>query len=111
MKDEYLERLIEAEKCRCLPRCPGNLEESVLRQVRVELSELETPGILQWLLGVPKSGLVLGSLALAILLSTVTSLAVVSVQERGPAPGDLARSALDFQIFNEVHVVNLDHGD
>jgi hypothetical protein len=110
MKDEYLERLIEAEKCRSLPRCPGNLEDSVLRQVRVESSELE-PGILQWLLGVPKSGLVLGSLALAILLSTVTSLAVVSVQERGPAPGDLARSALDFQIFNEVQVVNLDHGD
>lgn len=111
MKDEYFERLIEAEKCRCLPRCPGSLEESVLRQVRVEFSELEVPGVLQWLLGVPKGGLVLGSLALAILLSTVSSLAVVSVQERGPASGDLARSALDFQVFNEVQVVNLDHGD
>lgn len=109
MKDERIERLIEAEKGRCLPACPCSLEESVLRQVRGKPSQLNAAGTLPRISALSRRGLVLGSLAAAILLSTVTSLTVVSVQERGPASGDLARSALDFQIFNEVRVLNLDY--
>lgn len=109
MKEQRFERLIEAEKGRSLPRCPSNLEASVLRQVREDSGEIEVATFFSWLMELPRSGLILGSLTMAILLSTVTSLAVVSAQDRAQDPGELARSALDFKIFNEVQVVNLDY--
>jgi hypothetical protein len=109
MNEKEFERLIQAERRRPLPACPPNMEASVLRRIRQASGEADWSSGIQWLFGLSRSGLALGSLALTVLLSTITSLVVISVEAPVQNPSDLAREALDFQVFNEVQVLNLDH--
>lgn len=109
MNENEFERLIQAERRRPLPACPSNMEASVLRRIRQESGERDWVYGIQWLFGLSRSGLALGSLALTVLLSTITGLVVTSVATPVQNPSELAREALDFQIFNEFQVLNLDH--
>lgn len=109
MNEKEFERLIQAERRRPLPACPSNMEVSVLRRIRQESGERDWIYVIQWLSGLSRRGLALGSLALTVLLSTITSLVAISVEGPVQNPGDLAREALGFQIFKEFQVLNLDH--
>ncbi len=111
MKDHMFDHLIRSERDRPLPQCPPNLESNVLRRVRLAQSESAAPAAdLDWLLGLfPRRGVAFGALALVLFLSTSASVFVASRHTSATGDGQrIAASSLDFGVFQQTHVINLD---
>ena len=106
MKDEELEKTLQALKGKQLPPCPGNLEANVLRRVRN--SESIKENVWSWLdLLIPQKTFIMSAFALAIFTSSVVT--AVSVSSYAPESNrrlEVTR-ALGFETINSSNLLAL----
>ncbi len=103
MNNTEFNRLVDDLRESPLPPCPGNLEDNVLRRIR--LSREQEMSLAEWLLGwLGKPVFIAASLALV----SIASFATVSLITRSPLPMDPV-AALDFSVITEPITLPTDH--
>lgn len=97
MKQSSLNEIIQAERSRILPSCPGNLESNVLRHIRLSQNDAQTTA-----LGLLSRVPALFALTVGVaLLSTATALSFSSAKLKQAQQREYALQALDFDLLND----------
>lgn len=110
MKDHIFDELLRAERDRPLPVCPSNLEANVLRRIRLAADDTDEVSVLDWMLGLlPQKGVVFSVLTLAVLLTATSTMMITPNHALAADSHSLAANALDFGVFKETPVLNLDN--
>jgi len=110
MNDLEFENLIGAERDRCLPSCPANLEANVLRRVRLAACPAESLSTFGWIFGLlSRKTAGFGFAAGVVVLSVVVSVVATSSSLRAAETRDLAVKSLDFGVFEQRAILNLEH--
>ncbi|WP_309027011.1 hypothetical protein [Pelagicoccus enzymogenes] len=109
MKDEDLDRLVGMAREKPLPSCPPALESNVLRRLRLARSESAETFGLDWLLGIiEQTRFAAAAMVAALLISTTASVLATSAFANGSERKILASEALDFDVFAEAKILNID---
>ncbi|WP_309025207.1 hypothetical protein [Pelagicoccus sp. SDUM812002] len=109
MKDKDLDRLIGMAREKPLPGCPPALESNVLRRLRMARSESAETFGLDWLLGIfEQTRFAAAAMVAALLISTTASVLATSAFANGSERKLLASEALDFDVFAEAKILNID---
>lgn len=109
MNIDTIDEVIHAEQARDLPACPVNLEDNVLRRVRLARGNPIASGGFDWLPGLlPGKAAVFTALVLVLSLSTSASVFVAARHAEAAASRHLASNSLGFEVFKQTHVLNFD---
>jgi hypothetical protein len=95
MKTMNLDDLIDQTKRISLTACPVQVEQNVLRRLRMAQTPLNSPF---WVL--PTSGLQLGAIALVMLFTFTSTLGLSILQAKQQSHRHQVTKALDFDVFN-----------
>ena len=110
MNDCKFEDLIGAERNRCLPSCPANLEANVLRRVRLAVCPTERLSTFAWVFGLlSRRAVGFGFGAGVVILSIGVSVMATSSSLRAAETRDLAVKSLDFGVFEQSSILNMEH--
>lgn len=109
MKDKDLDRLIGLAKEKGVPGCPPVLESNVLRRLRMARAEDTEIFGLDWLLAIfEQTRFAAAAMVAALVISTTASVLATSAFASGSERKSLASEALDFDVFAEAKILNLD---
>ena len=105
MKEDNIERGLQALRGKKFPSCPGNLEANVLRRVRLAQQE-ESADVFSWIAGqVAKTGFVATSMAMVVVASCMVTFASAKIH----ADGDIRKAELSrafgFDIMEPTELV------
>ncbi|MGB0370886.1 MAG: hypothetical protein ACPGN3_05995 [Opitutales bacterium] len=107
MRDDSFDNLINSAKKVPLPEPPGALEDNVLRRIRL-VGEPRVQPITDWLINlVPKPAFVGASIAVAVAVSACVTMLSLDSEPELISERHLAARALDFDVFQESHLLSL----